>query len=170
MIRTSSGVRFGCAGPVTAQAPEAIEENKKHNGRRIRQYSIDGHLVDEWQSIHEAARATKTTRSNIIRAINGESKTAGGFRWCYADDDYMMQYITAEAINQSMKRRRSRRGIPIAQYSLDGQLIRIWNSTNEAADYMEISKTAISLCVSGKSKTSHGYIWKRANREEESEK
>lgn len=49
----------------------------------------------------------------------------------------------------------------IGQYSKDGKLIKIWNSTVEAANN-GFNKTAITNCLRGRAKTSGGYIWRYA--------
>lgn len=41
--------------------------------------------VREFASIGEAARATGAREPNIIAACNGKIKTAGGYKWRYAD-------------------------------------------------------------------------------------
>lgn len=46
------------------------------------------------------------------------------------------------------------------QYDLNGNLIKVWNSMKEAAEYYNVSKCSISGCCRGISKTSCGYIWK----------
>lgn len=48
----------------------------------------------------------------------------------------------------------------VAQYSLDGVLLKRWNSMSEAADELKINLVAISVCCRGKRKSSAGYIWK----------
>lgn len=48
---------------------------------------------------------------------------------------------------------------PIVQYSLDGRQVKKWGSISEAANELDVSVSSISLCLTGKSKTSHGYRW-----------
>ena len=49
---------------------------------------------------------------------------------------------------------------PILQYSLDGELIREWEC---AADVGKEVSGHICLCLKGKTKSAHGYIWKYKN-------
>lgn len=51
----------------------------------------------------------------------------------------------------------------IAQYSLDDNLIKIYNSITEASNTMKIDGSSISRCARGKSKTAGGYKWKYLN-------
>lgn len=48
---------------------------------------------------------------------------------------------------------------PIAQYSLDGSLLKVYASIKEASEKTGILARAISQCLTGKSKTSGGYHW-----------
>ena len=65
--------------------------------------------------------------------------------WC--DAKYNTNYGTR---NEKIKK-------PILQLSLDGELIREWNS---ATDVGKEVRKGISKCLRGKSKSSYGYIWK----------
>lgn len=49
--------------------------------------------------------------------------------------------------------------IRVAQYTKDGELIRIWNSQKEASRMTGIPQQNISRCCNGKLKTAGGYRW-----------
>lgn len=48
----------------------------------------------------------------------------------------------------------------VAQYDLNGDLIKIYNSMSEATNEVYVPKGGISKCCRGKLKTSGGYVWK----------
>ena len=50
----------------------------------ILQFTLDGELVKEWPSLHEAERKLKISQSNIGKCLKGRRKSAGGFVWRYA--------------------------------------------------------------------------------------
>ncbi len=50
---------------------------------------------------------------------------------------------------------------PISQYDLDGNLIKIWDSTKSARDFYNVGGSGISACLNGKNKTALGFIWKK---------
>lgn len=50
---------------------------------------------------------------------------------------------------------------PILQYDLDGNFIKKWASAMEASRHMHVAPCGIYSCLSGRSATSRGYIWKR---------
>ena len=53
----------------------------------------------------------------------------------------------------------------IEQWSLDGVLIKIWNSIKEAGETLKIHRGSISGCANGypKQKTAGKFIWKFHN-------
>ena len=53
----------------------------------------------------------------------------------------------------------SQRRVPIAQYSIDGQIVREWNSIKEASEEGGFAYNSICKCLSGKQKTTGGYRW-----------
>ncbi len=48
----------------------------------------------------------------------------------------------------------------VAQYDLDGNLIKIWNYMSEACQKLGVNLASMSSCCNGKYKTAGGYIWK----------
>jgi len=52
---------------------------------------------------------------------------------------------------------------PVAQYTLHGVLMKIWDSGADA-EISGYSKVCISYCCSGKIKTHSRYVWRRAIR------
>lgn len=51
-------------------------------------------------------------------------------------------------------------GRKVAQYDLNGNLIKIWDCMINAANELGVDKSAIWRCCNNKSKTSCGYVWK----------
>ena len=55
---------------------------------------------------------------------------------------------------------------PICQYTLDGDLVKVWQSTNEVERQTGFRRGNISQAANGKYKNSHGFIWKYVERKE----
>lgn len=57
---------------------------------------------------------------------------------------------------------RAKRGKKVAQYDVDGNLIKIWDYMSQAARSLEIAKTAISGCCRNiyGYRTAGGFVWK----------
>lgn len=51
--------------------------------RPVSQYTIDGILVENFDSVKAAAKKMNTRRYNISHALTGYSKTCCGFVWKY---------------------------------------------------------------------------------------
>lgn len=54
---------------------------------------------------------------------------------------------------------------PVAQYTKDGILIKVWPSTSEVGRQLELSQSNISAVARGARKTAYGYIWKYVEKE-----
>lgn len=52
----------------------------------MKQYSLDGALLHEYESIGQAARQTGLQDKSISKVLHGKGKTAGGYIWKFAKD------------------------------------------------------------------------------------
>jgi hypothetical protein len=52
--------------------------------KKVNQLDNQGNFIKQWCGVAAAMRATNLTRRNILNCITGKLKTAGGFRWEYA--------------------------------------------------------------------------------------
>jgi len=111
----------------------------KH-GKKLKQSSKD--KIREKLKNH---KRTKKHCENISKALKGKS-------------------LKKETIDKLKDGRRS--GIKnsnskmVAQYSLDGKLIKIWNYMKEASVATNTKLSSISQCCNNKRKTANNYIWR----------
>ena len=49
----------------------------------IQQFTLSGILIDSYKSVKEASEKTHISYDGIIKAVNGKTKTSGGFIWRY---------------------------------------------------------------------------------------
>lgn len=69
--------------------------------------------------------------------------------------------ISEEEIKQRISFNSSKRqGVPIYQYSLQGELIKEWESASECARQMNYKQTAISSVCRQEQMSAYGYLWK----------
>ena len=54
---------------------------------------------------------------------------------------------------------------PVNQFTLDGKFVARYESQKMAAEVIMANETSISQCIRGKQKTAGGYIWRRAEKE-----
>lgn len=87
-----------------------------------------------------------------------ENNSVSNLEWC--DHKYNMNYGTRN------ERTREILSMKVAQYSLSGNLIAIFDSQIIAAKQTNSRQGAISNCINGKAKTHNGYIWKLVNDKE----
>lgn len=71
--------------PHTQETKDKISKSKKgtvpHNIKKIKQYSIDGRFIKEWESSTKAGKELKMSQGNISMVANNKRKSAGGFIW-----------------------------------------------------------------------------------------
>lgn len=112
----------------------------------IQQFDKELNLIKEWSSIKDAKQCIG---GNIDGCLKGKIKTSKGFYWKYPHQNLSI-------FNTSPKK-----GKRVLQYDKDGNLINMYNSTQEAERiFNKNNKDNIAACCRGKQKTSYGYIWK----------
>ena len=124
--------------------------SKLKNGifsKSVEQYDKRGTFINEFPSAMEASRHLGINVSGIISCCNGNKKytTCGDFQWKYKDSDKEIKNIE----------------VIIKQFDKDNKYISEYNSIVEAARVTKVSRTAISNCLLGLSKTAGGFIWKK---------
>jgi len=62
--------------------PDDVQKNKPLKFTKIQQWSFDGKsLIQEFDTIREASRATGADVRGISKCCSGRSRSAGGFKW-----------------------------------------------------------------------------------------
>ncbi|MEI2465182.1 zinc-ribbon domain-containing protein [Niallia taxi] len=129
------------------------------NRKNIVQLSLCGkYLINEWDSIAEAADHIGISATNISAVCRSITETSHGFRWMYTND---YEKIKGEDIVSYFASRHKKQSKEILQLTLDGNVIKEWQSAGEVSRSLNISKTAIlNVCKRKKHyKTSAGYKW-----------
>ena len=77
-----------------------------------------------------------------------------------------------ENLNHGTRRAREAKtkSKPVGQYTTDGKLIKVWQSTIEVQRQLGFSHGNISQAARGKLKTAYGYIWKYIDEEKKENK
>lgn len=73
-------------GTIRERTRKTIIANQMKNGkaRPILQISLDGDIINEYPSIHQAELELNASRGNITKCLKGQLKTSCGYRWEYA--------------------------------------------------------------------------------------
>ena len=148
---------------------------------KVKQLSLTGEFIRVWNSMAEASNELGIFKSQICCCCKGTQKTAGGYKWEYVDDVGVFEH--SEETKAKMKEiysanpnRRGKhltpeqlekhyathRGIPVAQYDLDGNFIKKWDDAPTAARFLHLDSTTIQKVCSGYrySRTCGGFVWK----------
>ena len=120
---------------------------KHPNDTPIYQYKIDGTFIKEWRSAAEAGKFLKINPHNISTCANHKRKRAGDYRW---------EYKKIEMLEPIIKKRTK----TILQMDDDGNIIKEFDSLNEASQTLQIDATTISHVLHGRLKHAGGFCWK----------
>lgn len=144
--------------------PELIGNPKGHTNpdtyKPVDQYSNDGEFIATYIHITEASEKTGIDSSTITKCCKGEQRKTGGFLWRYHGEELAKEHI--EWCNGTG---REDARISIAQYSTNGELIKIWESTNAITKELGFSNSAIIRCCKNEQKLSYNFIWRYADEE-----
>lgn len=123
---------------------------KPRKPRKIFQYDIDGNYIGEFQSIEEAEAFIGG--EHIVVNSKIKRKLFGGYQWRkFKTDKIEPSYIGAHGGPDKKQ---------VHQYSIDGEYIQSFRSSNEAADFLCVkSAKMIRKACLGEARTAFGYRW-----------
>ena len=125
---------------------------KEVQARKIVQYTLQGDFIKVWDCISDTGRELGIDISSIAKCCKGKYSNAGGFIWKYFEDE-----LTEKEVSLRNKSKRER---PVAQYSLSGELICVFDSITEAALKTGVYRSGIYRCCGGWRNNAGGFIWK----------
>ena len=125
--------------------------------RSVLQFSTDGILLKEWDSLQQAATAMGVkVSSKMTECCKGYRNKAYGFVWRY-------QFSTLEFSYEAI-----RKGKPIAEVDTTGTIINTWARVKDCAT--EVGTTSITLCKimnkKDRQKTFKGRVFKKITLEQ----
>lgn len=127
----------------------------RKNNIEVIQYDLSGSVINEFMSIGEAARKTKSNRGHISycckRIKNYNTVKGSVFR---VKGDVFDYKPTDKHVNKL--------SIKVYQYNKEGGLLNIFDSLSKAEMETKIKSNNISNCIKGKKSynSAGGYIWK----------
>lgn len=138
--------------PLTEEDLKQIELHSKP----VKQYSLSGEFIKEWNTVKEAATELDINEDSINLICNHKSKTrhsAGGYLWCYYNEE-LIQNKTRTFIGKRI----------VKQFTKDShEFIQQFNSLTDAAKAVNGCWQSIQRCCNGGRKSAYGYCWEFVN-------
>lgn len=156
-VKTCKGFvwRYASNDEIAQGDMTAIDE--LNDGRRVRQYTMEGKLVKEYRNPRDAADTNGFNRGCIIASCNRypSHTTSAGYVWRYADDDEIAKGDMS--VFDGLDDRKA-----VRQYSLDGKFIKQFAGLRVASRETGIYSSSLSCCCNRKPRhsTAGGYIWR----------
>ncbi len=143
-----------------------IEENiGKQNTKVIVQYDMYGNKVKVWNSTSEIQNTLNMNKKVINSCTRGSTKKTYGFQWVLTDSTKIVDKIDSLVIDKSQEKNKTPKFI--CQYSLNGDLIKTWPSIRDASQTLNIKRSLILDCITGKLKTTKKLQWVEYQSEED---
>lgn len=122
-------------------------------GKRVYQFTHDGILISEFNSMKSAAKEIGVTTSAIWACLsdNKQNTQCGGFIWCRTPT-LLQKHI--DAVNH-----RKKQSTIIYQININGQIMNIFNNTKEATKSVDVNWWSIGSILNSHTKTCKGYFW-----------
>lgn len=117
------------------------------------QFNMDGEEIMRFNSIKEAGRILGTKYARIRDVMSGRKGHWRGFVFRYAD-----QY----ANNKNTAKYKKKSKIMVNKFTLDGQFICGYKNKRQAALDVGVDPKGVTRALSGRQKTSGGFIFKYA--------
>lgn len=154
-ICPTAGSTFGLK-----RTQESKDNISRKHGRKVYQWSEDEYLVQEYDSIGLAEKATGFSRDSIKCAALGYNKYKhGGFIWSYESVPAKTKGHSRAKVDPSIVDRTSeKKGTQVAQKDLDGSLIKIYKNARFAQIETGFPSQGIRACCRKKS-IYKGYRW-----------
>ena len=142
---------------VTAEEYDTFNKDTlKEKFNVICQLDLQGNLVQYWNCLSEIERKLGINHGNLSECLSHKysyRQTSGGYLWCYYNE--LQNYLgkpVKNAIAESKKKK-------VYQYDKQLNLIKIFDSLQEAAEAYNVCHSAISRACNLPNRTSCGYKW-----------
>ena len=134
------------------------DEGKKNisicKSKSIIQCTIDGTFIKEWESANYASKILNLSQTNISGACVHKHEYAHNFLWFFKSEYKQEDFDINKFIPNIGKK--------INQFTLDGELIKTWDTYKDIKIDSKIRTTYLLGCCEGTYKSHKGFIWKYA--------
>lgn len=125
----------------------------------VDQYSMDGELLNTYESVKSAASSIQgVSASSIYACCKKDIRHSAGYIFRYHDNK-----LTNDELKWCNELASDKRKKKIVQYTLDGKFVRFFDSAIDAKHITGIDNSGILKCCKGNQGHAGGYIWRYAN-------
>lgn len=119
--------------------------------KKIIQYTLQGKFVKVWDSTLDIAAYYSTVKSRALSSsIDKVNKTCYGYQWRRFTEDYPLLITQVSDSTQ----------VPMAQYTMEGDLVQVWKSADKVARTLFGLKNGQQLKRAARdSKPYHNFLW-----------
>lgn len=131
-----------------------LSEYSFDNSYMIYQFSLNGEFINKWDSVEEICDALHLSKADINSAISKENNL-GDF-YFLKDENKIFDVLKSKEVYNCLPKVKIKEPRKIAQYDLDGNLIKVFNTLTEC-------KTLYPKCIDcakGIRKQTKGYTFK----------
>ncbi|WP_373894467.1 NUMOD1 domain-containing DNA-binding protein [Virgibacillus sp. CBA3643] len=125
--------------------PPTSKGSENHMSRKVKQYSLDGELINVYDAVSEAVN--KTSITGISSCIRGLTTHAGGFVWSYEEKPAIFTKVLYRPYRK------------VVQLNLNGELVETYNGSTDAGKLNDLPSQEISDSCNHKQDTAYGFIW-----------
>ena len=122
------------------------------HSKPVEYYDIYGNYIETFNSAHQAELKTGINYSSICACCREEIKHTKGYQWKYVDSEKIIGDISKDGIIINERK--------VYQYDLKGNLIKVYNTLKEAAEFSQVSKSLICKVCRLNGNTAGGYVWR----------
>lgn len=140
---------FQTIAPNGYNLTEGGESGNIKDFKEVCQYDMLGHLINEYDSITNAALLTNGNKKAISSCCMHHLKTSGGFVWEYKGNKPRIIYSKKDSFYK------------VDQYLINGTFINTYESSNMASKNTGVPVCQIRSVCNGENKTAHGYVWRK---------
>lgn len=130
------------------------EFNSNLHGQPVFQFDLNGNFIKQWKSLGEIHKILGYEQSLLSLCINQKVRYAYNFLWTKTQEDLpkALEFYN----NPRYKKYR-----PVGQYTLENELIKIWESAEQAGRELKVDPSAIRKVCNNvpRYKTSKGFKW-----------
>lgn len=143
-VTGNNGIRYQVRYGSSNSNISPVTRSRHTNVRKVVSECVRSGTRIIHDSVVDAARFASTGRTYISRAISGKF-VAKGYHWRYLDSEPPQE---------------TKKPSSVVKLTLDGVEIGRFESISAAAESVNTVKSAIGNCVSGRTKSSMGFLWR----------